>query len=112
MVRVVLDTVVFVRALMNSRSVPGRLVYAFSDRYHLVLSAPAVGEILEVLGREELIAKFRLRDVNYAEALARLLRAIQQAETVELDQLPPISRDPKDDKFIATALAAQADYLV
>jgi putative PIN family toxin of toxin-antitoxin system len=111
-IKVVFDTVVFVHALLNSRSIPGRLIYVLPDRYRLILSPPVVAEILEVLGRAELVARFHLRDVDYAEALARLLDAMRQAETVELGAILPISRDPKDDKFLATAEMAEADYVV
>ena len=42
-----------------------------------------------------------LRDVHNGEA-----------EIVELANIPAISRDPSDDKFLATAAVAEADYLV
>ncbi len=35
-----------------------------------------------------------------------------QAERVELTEIPAVARDPKDDKFLATAAVAGADYLV
>jgi putative PIN family toxin of toxin-antitoxin system len=109
---VVFDTMVFVRALLNSRGLPARLIFAYHDRYRLFLSPPVVEEILEVLGREELIARFNLRQIDYGAALAQLLASFQRAETVEIPDVPAVSRDPKDDKFLATAQAAQADYLV
>src|SRR5438067_1540284 len=112
MPRVVLDTVVFVRALFNSRSFCGRLVFEYFNRYRLVLSPPVVEEILEVLGRQELIDRFYLRQVDYPEAVARLLQSMQQAEIVELGEIPAVSRDPNDDKFLATAKVASAEYLV
>lgn len=112
MLRVVLDTVVFVRALINSRGACGRLVFLHRHRYRLFLSPPVVAEILEVLAREDLIERFRLRDVNYAAALSSLIESVTQAGLVELDQIPAISRDPEDDKFLATAQAANAQYLV
>jgi predicted nucleic acid-binding protein len=44
--------------------------------------------------------------------LARVIEILEQAEAVDIDETPPISRDPKDDKFLATALTGAADYLV
>lgn len=59
MLRTVLDTVVFVRALINPRGLWGRLVFEHADRYRLVVSPPVLREIVEVLRRPELTAKSR-----------------------------------------------------
>lgn len=112
MLRVVFDTVVFVRALLNVRSVCGRLVFAHADQYQLFLSTPVVIEMLQVLAREELVSKLERRRATYLEAIAGLLESFRHAQAVEIDAIPPTSRDPKDDKFLATASAARADYLV
>lgn len=111
MLRAVFDTVVFVRALLNVRSVCGRLLFAYQGQYRLVLSTPVVVEILQVISREELVGKIERRSA-YLEAIAGLLASFSHAESVEIAVIPPTSRDPKDDKFLATASAAQADYLV
>lgn len=37
---------------------------------------------------------------------------LAQAESVETPHIPAVSRDPKDNKFLATAHAANAEYLV
>ena len=112
MPKAVFDTVVFVRALLNSHSPCGRLVFGYRSRYRLILSSLLAAEILEVLGREEMSRRLRLRALDYAGAMARLLKSMEQAEVVEPAEIPALSRDPKDDKVLATALAARADYLV
>lgn len=112
MLKVVFDTVVFVRALLNSRGVCGRLVFAHPDRYRLFLSPEVLQEILEVLARPELVERFRLRDADYGRALSGLLNSLKAAETVEPEQIPAVARDPKDDKFLAAAKQAAADYLI
>lgn len=112
MPRVVFDTVIFVRALLNSHSLSGRLIFEYLKSYRLFLSAQLIEEILEVLGRGEIISRFHLREVDYPKAIARLLKAISYAEIVRIDQIPAISRDSKDDKFLATAKEAEAHYLV
>lgn len=109
MVRVVLDTVVFVRSLFNPFSAWGRLVFGATPPYQLVLSQPVLTEILEVLQRPELVRKFRTaagRDVP------TILAFLARAEVVDLDDIPRVSRDPRDDTFLATAALAGADYLV
>jgi uncharacterized protein len=109
MPRVVFDTVVFVRALINPFGRWGRLVFEHSGRYPLVISQPLVVELLDVLRRPEVSRKFRLfPDLD----ISRLLTLIGQAELVDLAEVPLVSRDPKDDKFLATAVAGGARYVV
>jgi uncharacterized protein len=109
MPKVVLDTVVLVRGLINPRSICGRIVFDHQSQYRLFVCQPIVLEFVEVLQRPELTRKFRSlpgRDI------ARVMDIVSQAEAVAVPIVPAVSRDPKDDKFLATALAAQADYLV
>ncbi|HJW84089.1 MAG TPA: putative toxin-antitoxin system toxin component, PIN family [Anaerolineae bacterium] len=109
MLRAVLDTVVFVRALINPRSRCGRLLFEYSDRYTIVISKPTAQELLEVIRRPELMAKYRsLANISPG----RVIDLLSKAEAVQVDDAPPIVRDPKDDVFVATALAGRADYLV
>jgi uncharacterized protein len=106
---VVFDTVIFVRSLINPHGLWGHLVFEHAESYDLIVSPPIVQEILEVLHRPELTRRFRtLGGLD----LARVLEIIGQAEVVEITDIPAVSRDPKDDKFLATAEAATADYLV
>jgi uncharacterized protein len=109
MARVVFDTVVFVRAMLNPHSPCGRLVYEHAETDELMLSRPVIKEILEVLHRPELTRKApSLGQLD----LRRLLDTLARAEIVELADIPAVCRDPADDKFLATAKAAMADYLV
>ena len=106
---VVFDTVVFVRALIRPGSSCGRIVFAHAERYQLVVSRQLVREYLDVLTRPELTRRF--------STLATLDRTqvidiLAQAPVVDIGDVPMVSRDPKDDKFLATAAAAGAVYLV
>ena len=112
MLKAVLDTVIFVRALLNPHSFSGRLLFYYLNDYRLVLSSHLIEEILEVLGRKEIIERFHLRQFGYPEAMAHLLKSISSAEIIEIGKIPSVSRDPKDDKFLATAKAANVHYLV
>lgn len=109
MLKVVFDTVVFVRSLINPRSNSGKVVFQYSSAYRLFVSKPVVIEILEVINRSEVTMLF-----STLENLDRkkVVDIISQAEVVEAYSIPKISRDIKDDKFLATAKAANADYLV
>ncbi len=107
--RVVLDTVVFVRALINPHSQSGRLLSDYADQYTLLVSKPTTQEILKVLQRPELVRKYKtLGRIN----LRQMIDLVTQAEFVELGEIPSIVRDPKDDAVVATAIAGQANYIV
>ncbi len=107
--RVVLDTVVFVRALLNPHNACGRILFTHFDRYQLVVSEPVLKEILEVLQRPELTRRFsRLASLNPQ----RVLEILASAAVVVIPTILAVSRDPSDDKFVATAHAAGAAYLV
>lgn len=107
--KVVFDTVVFVRSLINPHSVWERTVFRHADSYQLFLSRPILAEILDVLKRPELTRKFRaLHEMD----VARVIQILGQARVVEVAETPRASRDPDDDKFLATARAAEARYLV
>ncbi|MBI5284021.1 MAG: putative toxin-antitoxin system toxin component, PIN family [Chloroflexi bacterium] len=107
--RAVLDTVVFVRALINPVSVWGQLLEAH-DEYELVISPEILVEIVDVLNRPELLRRFpRMSALPDAR---RVLGIIEKAEFVEPADVEPVCRDPKDDKFFACAIAGGADYIV
>jgi putative PIN family toxin of toxin-antitoxin system len=88
---------------------PARLIFAHADDYRLILSAPIVREILEVLNRAEITRKIRF---VAGMDTRRVLDLLSQAELVGLSDIPQVSRDPKDDKFLATTVAGEADYAV
>jgi putative PIN family toxin of toxin-antitoxin system len=109
MIRAVFDTSVFLRALINPHSRCGRLLDEFAGDYELVLSPAIVREVLEVLHRPRLRA--RLPQIARLD-IARIILLFEQAQVVEPNDLPAVSRDPKDDKFLACARSAEAEYLV
>jgi len=104
-IRVVFDTV-FVRSLINPFSLCGSIIFEHFEQYRLFISRPVAEEILEVLRREELTSKFRtLRGFD----LTKVVDMLSRAEAVEVQAIEATARDPKDDKFLATALAAGAE---
>lgn len=107
--KVVFDTVIFVRSLINPHGLWGQLVFAHAHDYRLVVSAPIVLEYLDVLARPQIARKFRTLESFDLRSVLDLIRA---AEIVEVPDVRAISRDPKDDIFLATAETAQAMYLV
>jgi putative PIN family toxin of toxin-antitoxin system len=109
MIRAVFDTNVFLRALINPHSRCGRLLDEFADDYELVLSPAIIREVLEVLHRPRLRAKFpQITQLD----IARVIALFELALVVEPRDVPSISRDPDDDMFLACARSAGAEYLV
>jgi len=109
MIKAVLDTNVFLRALINPHSRCGRLLSELTDSYLLVLSPDIIREVLEVLHRPRLRAKFP--QITHLD-VARIVALFARAYVIEPASVPSVSRDAHDDKFLACAQAAGADYLV
>ena len=109
MIRVVFDTVVFVRGLINPQSVWGRLIFDYFGSYELCLSPPVLQEILEVLERPAIKRKYRLME---GRGIDQVLAQFARAPVVAIGEIPPVSRDIQDDKFLTTEVSASAKYLV
>jgi uncharacterized protein len=106
---VVFDTQVLLRATINRKSLPAKLFFDWRDAYFLATSIETIAEAKDVLNRSELRAKFStLTDA----AVGKTLMLLTNARQVVLEEIAAISRDPKDDIFLATALEAQAQFLV
>ena len=109
MLKVIFDTVGFVRSLINPLSFWGRIIFQHASSYQLIVSQEILVEILEVLKRSHLTVKYQtIQGIN----INKILRIISQSKVVKISNIQSISRDPNDDKFLATAKAAEADYLV
>jgi len=105
--RLVVDTNIFTSVLIR----PGETLSTFIDyidRYATILySAETLTELVNVLRRRKFHA------YTTPEEVAEFVRwIIATGELVAVTDVPAVSRDPKDDKFIALAVAGRADYLV
>lgn len=107
--RVVFDTVGFVRGLINPLSRWGHILFDYADSYQLVVSEPLILEALDVLRRPAVTRLFRTLPGRDPAAIIAILQA---ADAVTVAAIPAVSRDPEDDKVIATALAGGAAYIV
>lgn len=105
--KVVFDTNVFLRALINPKGVNAQLVQSF-DRYLLITSPAIVEEVVEVLSRADLLGAKSIGLVDADRMIALLRQATMVTPTVAVKAC----RDPDDDKFLEAALAAGAQYVV
>jgi putative PIN family toxin of toxin-antitoxin system len=112
MLRVVLDTNVFVSSLLVKVGVSAQVLDAWrAGRYVLVTSDAIVAEMRSVLNYSRIRRKYPISD----EEIERLVILIQQdallvpGSAVVSDA---ISADPADEKILACALDGEADLIV
>lgn len=112
-VRAVLDTNIYVSALMSARGVASRVFEAgFHDKLFVPVTSPAMlDELIEVITRPRNMRRLRR---GLADLAAFRLLVKQNAEVVpgEYQRLDIVPTDVKDNPIAATALEAQAQYLV
>jgi uncharacterized protein len=105
--RLVIDTNVFVSAVVLPLSVPRRAVDKALDQDIILLSEFTARELREVLSR----TKFD-RYINAAERELFLAQLGSVSEFVPIIQLVRECRDPKDDKFLEVALNGRAGVMI
>lgn len=107
MVRVVIDTNVFVSGLLKSDNPPSNVVDLFiEDKINLIISEEVFSEYIEVLLRPEL----KVKKDNIIRLISIL---ILKAEIIKVKtKLDIIERDPSDNKFLECALDGKVDYII
>ena len=106
---VVIDTQLILRATLNAKSLPARMLFQLRNAYLLAVSPEVRAEVQDVLTRPKIRKKFpQITDNDVSRTMAVLDGGLQ----VQPDSVPVASRDPKDDKFLALAVTAKATYLV
>ncbi|MGQ0708120.1 MAG: putative toxin-antitoxin system toxin component, PIN family [Rhodoferax sp.] len=103
----VVDTNVLISAALSAQGNPAQLVRRLLQDHRLVFSQATFDELHTRLYRPKFDRYLTL------ELRQRLLHDFNaSAHWVDLAPFPRYCRDPDDDKFIATALQAQANALV
>lgn len=106
---VVIDTQLLLRATLNAKSLPARMLFQMRDAYLLAVSPDVRAEVQDVLTRPKIRTKFpQITD----EAVAKTLAILDAGLQITPETVDAVSRDPKDDKFIALAVESKATYLV
>lgn len=108
--RSVIDTGVFVSALIRRQGTTGDVLRALRDgRFSVVYSVEILIEIIDVLGRDPFRSTYQIQPQDIT-ALVDLIRL--RGELVAPKIKLRVCRDPADDRFLEAALAGQADCLV
>ena len=110
MIRIVIDTNIFVRYLIRPSAVIKELLEVrwLTDQVQVVTAPELIAEVTEVLRRPKIQAYIKPQE---AQVILDTIR--RKADLLPpLGPVPPYTRDPKDDKFVACALLGNAQYLV
>ncbi|MCU0502895.1 MAG: putative toxin-antitoxin system toxin component, PIN family [Anaerolineae bacterium] len=112
MLRVVLDTNVFVSSLLVKVGVPAQALDAWRARRFVLVTSPAIlAETRATLNYNRIRRKYNLTDDDVEQLLALLQReALLVPGTA--DVTGAIAADPSDEKILACALDGRADLIV
>ena len=109
MIRVVIDTNVFISATFLPHSKPAKIINWIREGEIVWVTYP---EILEEITRVLLSPRVKKRHGLTAQQITKVLEGlIQGAEITPGTMRANASRDPEDNKFLACAVEGQADYL-
>jgi putative PIN family toxin of toxin-antitoxin system len=105
--RIVVDTNLWIRALLGGRVTLPLLEAWYARRFTVVVSEALMEELDRVWRRP------RHRDRIDAHDAERLLEQLRfRGDRVELVTVPPQCRDPKDHPVLATAIDGRVDAIV
>ncbi len=106
MIRLVIDTNVFVSALISTTSIPALLLDEAGKKYSLFISKEILSEVEDVISREKF--GFTIQKISSAlEAILSFSEIIDPEIKVDV-----IKSDPDDNKILECAIACGASYIV
>lgn len=109
-IKAVIDTNIWVSALLNPFGFPAKLRKSFEDGVFLaVISEPMLAELADVLSRPRIKSKYGITDADIEELLILIE---ERSEHVLLSDSVNICRDKDDNFVIETAIKGKAAYLV
>ena len=111
MLRVVLDTNLFVSSLLVKAGMPAQAINAWRERQFLLVISPALlAEIVHTLSYERIRRKYNVTDDDVKQ-LTTLLESDALVVPGNAPILGIIPDDPDDEKVLACALDGQADLI-
>jgi len=110
-VRAVIDANIVASHAISAQSPPARIRYAWErTAFTWLITESILQEYERVLSYERVRRYSRMAD----EAIAESIRVLRDGcdFVVVSEPIPRVSTDPKDDVYLACAVAGQADYIV
>ncbi len=108
--RAVVDTNILVRALIKPQGTVGPVLRHLREgAYRLLYSESLLAELVDVLGRPRIQAKYGIG----ADDVATVLKLLElRGELVIPRRRVTVCRDPKDNQVLEAAIAGRADVIV
>ncbi|MBV7331617.1 putative toxin-antitoxin system toxin component, PIN family [Chloroflexi bacterium TSY] len=111
MLRVVLDTNLFVSSILVTHGLPAQAIQQWRERRYLLITSPAlIAEIRHTLGYERIRRKYHVTDDD-VEALTKLLQKDALVVPGTADVWGAIPDDPDDEHVLACAIDGQANLI-
>jgi len=105
--RIMIDTNIFISAILFPGSTPSKLVEKVLDKYHLVLCSQIIEELHEVFNR-----KFDNKISCLEEFLFKLsYELVYTPQKIDKKEYPEI-RDQKDLPILVSSILGDVDYLI
>ncbi len=112
MLRVVIDTNIFVSALLSGKGAPAQVLDAWRERKFLVItSEAAILEVKRVLTELAATRKYSLSNDDI-ESTLNLLKTDALLVPGQIDTKGAIPQDPDDEKFLSIALEGDAKIII
>jgi len=111
MLKIVLDTNVFVSALINTHGKPAQILnYVFENKIRLFASPSIIEELQPVLSYPKLVKRHGLEKQELKEFISDLLSIMSLVEGKKAIEL--IVEDPAHNNYLSCAVDAKADFIV
>lgn len=111
MLRAVLDANVYVSAYVRPEGPPGQIIDRLlrTMAFEVVLSSEIVAEVLQALAypKVQKAARTKLEPDLWFEDVVVLAQLVAGRY-----EIPPLSNDPDDDKYVAAAIEGRATFVV
>jgi uncharacterized protein len=114
MIRAVLDTNVWVSAILTPGNPPAKILeFALTGKMRLIISTGIIREIVQVLRYPKVEKPLKKHRITSQEVNNVILKLLQAAIITPGEILHEgVSDDPADDMIIACALEGRADFII
>ena len=111
MIRVVIDANQFISALLKPGSLPDAVMRLVrEEKLLLIITEPICAEINRVLAYPKIRCRLAASDDDLRRFMAKIRAvAVFTAGTLEL---PPLSADPDDTKYLVCAIEGDANFII